>query len=732
MKNHFDNRYATRRYSLIAVFFILLAVGVLARAGYTMTAKRQYWLDVQKKVKRDSMTIAPIRGSVYGDNGQQLACNLPEYHIYLDFQAMRDSKCDTLLYDRHGNPTKEFHALCKGLHEIFPSRSAHDFMDDIDRGYRWVSEKGTYNRHWALWKHRIDYMTFQQVKKLPILRLGPNRAGFGHEEKMVRNHPYGDLAYSVIGDTYKESNKAFSGLELKFDSLMSGKPGFKRRRKVLNRYISISDSAATDGYDIATTIDVNMQDLAERALKKELIKDNAYTGVAVVMDVKTGDVKAMVNLDRQEDGSYKEGRNHAVADMLEPGSVFKTASIMVALEDGYIPDTARCWVDTGCGRIQMGGKWMRDHNWNRGGYGSINVCRILQVSSNIGVSAIINRHYSNCPDKFVEGIHRLGLATDLDLPFNEYHKPRIRIPKRDSKGKFTLNWSATALPWMSIGYETQVPPISTLTLYNAIANNGRMVKPRFVTHIEKDGEIVKEFPVEVIKEHIASERTVSIMQDMLYKVVHFGLGKAAGVQGIKVAGKTGTAQKPHNGRYALGADYLLSFCGYFPADDPQYSCIVCIQKTGLPASGGTMSGQVFHDIAEGILANRIKYDVRSAHDELSEKVPSVKQGNILAADYVLSHLNVPSHNPWNESYVKSKTIWGTAVKSTNSVSLHKVAVMPKGFMPDVIGMGARDAVYMLESRGLRVSLQGRGKVVRQSIEAKAHVKKGQHVMLTLK
>lgn len=732
MKEEFNNNKAVLRYTFLSAFFIMLAVAIVARVGYTVGVKKDYWLGVQKQVKRDSLTILPLRGKVLSDGSQPMACNLPEYHIFMDFQAMRESKCDTLLYDRKGRRTKEFFDLCRELHKIFPKRSAKDFMENIERGYAWTNSKKEHHRHWMLWKERVDYMTYEKLKTLPILKLGPNKAGFGAQELMIRTHPYGSLAYSVIGDTYKESNEPYAGLEVKYDSILRGTKGYKHRRKVLNRFINISDSAATNGSDIVTTINVNMQDLAERALKKELIKDGAYTGVAIVMEVKTGDIKAMVNLDRDpKTGEYYEGRNHAVADMLEPGSVFKTASILVALEDGHIPDTARCWVDTGCGILEMHGRKMRDHNWTNGGYHSINISRILQVSSNIGVASIIDRNYHNNPEKFVQGIHKLGLATDLKLPFPEYHAPKIRMPERDKTGKYWKNWSATALPWMSIGYETMVPPISTLTLYNAIANDGKMMKPRIITRIERDGEVIKTFEPEVIREHIAGDYAVKTMQDMLFKVVHFGLGKTAGVKGIKVAGKTGTAQKPHNGRYALGADYLLSFCGYFPADNPQYSCIVCIQKTGLPASGGKMSGQVFHDIAEGIMASQLKYDVKSSGDQFSEKVPDVKHGNILAADYVLARLGVKSNSQWNGSYAKGNPIWGNATKNSNDVSLQKTSVMPKGFMPDVMGMGARDALYMLESRGLTVNITGRGKVVKQSIEPKTHIKKGEKVTLTL-
>ena len=730
-----------RRYRVVAAIMTFLAVVVVLRAGYIMTVQKTYWQTVAAKVRLDSVLVNPLRGNILAAGNQRLACNLPEYRVYMDFQAIRDSKCDTLWHDSLGRPTKDLLALCEGLHRVFPSRSAKAFLDSLEAAYAYIDSKGRRKRCYPIWKRRIDYMTYKQLKELPIFCLGPYRSGFSGVELMVRNRPYGSLASSIVGAAYKESGKAYSGLELAYDTILAGTPGIKHRRKVLNKFINISDTAAVDGADLVSTIDVFVQDLAERSLKKELIKDKAYTGVAIVMEVETGDIKAMVNLDKDSLGRYYEGRNHAIADLLEPGSVFKTASILTAIDDGYIKDTANCIVHTGSGIMEMHGAKMRDHNWHRGGYGDINVSRILQVSSNIGVSWLIDKFYGDDPGKFVDGIHRLGLATDLKLPFPEYEAPRVRHPRKDKTGRHWANWSKTALPWMSIGYETQVPPISTLTFYNAIANGGKMVRPRFVSRIEKDGEVIKEFPVQVIKNQICKNpASIGVIQDILYKVVHVGLGKTAGSKSFHVSGKTGTAQKAHNGSYKSGTvDYLLSFCGYFPSGKdadgnpvkPKYSCIVCIQKSGLPASGGLMSGQVFHDIAEGIMARNVRYDVSSSRDSLSCFVPEVKSGNILAADYVLSHLGLKTTTEWSGSYATGNPIWGTAEKETKEVKLSKVPMTPEGIMPDVMGMGARDAVYLLESRGLKVIIKGRGKVYQQSIAYGKPYRRGARVTLEM-
>ncbi len=723
-KAKFDTHKTMMRFMAFAIIFTLVGVAIVSKTAYTMTVKKEYWERVNAKKERDSLEVPAQRGSILSDNGQQLATNLPEYRIYMDFRALQEGKADTLWHDSLGNDTPVLNHLCESLHNIFPDKTAAEFKEHLKRGY----DKGS--RWWPVVHRRIDYTTFQKVRKLPIFRLKSGIGGFTWEEFMVRNRPYGSLASSVIGSTYKEKGVAYSGLELAYDSILRGTPGYKHRRKVLNAWVDVVDSASINGCDIVTTIDVGIQDLAERALIKEMKKDNAYTGVAIVMDVKTGDVKAMVNMDRNPvTGIYEEGRNHAIADVLEPGSVFKTASFMVALDDGVIDTTDH--VDTGSGIMPMYGSKMRDHNWHRGGYGVISVPRVLQVSSNIGVSYLIDKNYHHQPEKFVEGLHRIGIGENLHLPFPEYHAPRIRMPKKNKRGQW-LNWSNTALPWMSIGYETGVPPISVLTFYNGIANNGVMVKPRFVTRIERDGVTVKEYPVEVLRRQMCSPEALGKIQTMLEQVVSIGLGKTAGVKGVRVSGKTGTAQKADGHGYKSGTvNYLLSFAGYFPSDRPQYSCIVCIHKAGLPASGGLMSGQVFHDIAEGVLAKNIKYDVKNSGDSVSVHVPDVKTGNIRAADYVLHNLGFNPQGGWNGAYAMGKPVWGRAENTASTVKIEKTTVTARHIMPDVMGMGARDAVYMLESRGAKVVLQGRGKVRHQSKKAGTVIQKGEKIILEL-
>lgn len=382
--------------------------------------------------------------------------------------------------------------------------------------------------------------------------------------------------------------------------------------------------------------------------------------------------------------------------------------------------------------MQMHGRNMKDHNWNKGGYGVINVARSLEVSSNIGVSKMIDDHYGNNPEKFVEGLRRVGIAEDLKIPLMGSSKPIIRMPQRNKHGQY-VNWSKTALPWMSIGYETQVPPISTVTFYNAIANNGRMMRPRFVKKVMKNGEVIAEYAPQVIKEQIAKPQTVKTMQTVLEHVVSQGLGRKAGSKKFKVAGKTGTAQISQGaGGYKSGrVSYLLSFAGFFPADAPRYSCIVTIKKTGLPASGGGMSGVVFHNIAEGIMARNLKMMAEDACDEESVMIPDVKNGNMTSASMVLDLLNIKQDVDWNTASPTSNPVWGKAHITDSHVAM-KARKINLGLMPDVTGMGARDAVYLLESRGVSVRIKGRGKVTAQSLQPGKQIKNGEACELTLK
>ena len=713
----FNNNKIIPRYSVIAIVMSLIALAVLGKTIYTMTAKRSYWMEVASLQKKDSVKVKPTRGNILSCDGQLMASSLPEFKVYMDFNALKEAGNDTAFVD-------SIAYISKGLNNIFPEKSASEFKKHLMEGFHKKS------KHWPIWDERIDYNTFKEIQSLPIFHLSKFKSGFHWDEFNARRRPFGSLAQRTVGDMFGAKDTARCGLELSYDSILRGTDGIIHRRKVRNKFLNITDTPPIDGADIVTTIDVSMQDLAERALIDELKEVNGNVGVAIVMEVATGDVKAIVNMDKCEDGEYREVKNHAVSDLLEPGSVFKTASIMTILDDGLVDTTYT--VETGGGVWNMYGRDMKDHNWRRGGYGTLTLPWTLKYSSNVGVSRIIDLHYHKNPEKFVEGIYRLGLATDFHIPIAGYSPAKIRMPHKNSHGQYD-NWNATALPWMSIGYETQVPPISTLTFYNAIANSGKMMKPRFVKQIIKNGEVVYNNPPQVIKEHIAKESTIKEITRILTEVVSEGLGKKAGSDKFLVAGKTGTAQmsKGALGYKAGGTNYLLSFAGFFPADKPRYSCIVCIQKTGLPASGGGMSGVVFHHIAEGIMAQDLKLNVQDARDKESILIPSAKTGNLLATDYVLNMLGFNVINGWGGAYPFGNPIWGTINQDGNKLIFKEEKINRVNLVPDVKGMGARDAVYLLEKHGIKTIVVGRGRVIEQSIAPNDKVQKGMKCTLRL-
>ena len=694
----FNNKKVIPRYMAIAIVMTFIGVAVIGKALYIMTAKKQYWTEVADRLKRDSVSVKPNRGNILSCDGQLMATSIPEYKIFMDFQGAAFEN-DSLWLDK-------VDSICEGLHKIFPQRTAEEFKQHLEAGRHKVNRNGSVGaRHWAIWPRRINYNTYMEVRQLPFLNMPKYKSGFHEEEFNSRNRPFGSLALRTVGGLYGAKDSAYFGLELSYDSILRGTPGITGRRKVLNKYMNIPVTLPIDGCDIVTTIDVNMQDLAERALLDELKEVNGEMGVAILMEVKTGDVKAIVNLLRNEDGRYIEGVNSAISYRCEPGSVFKVASFLVALDDEVV-DTSFV-IHTGCGVMEMHGRPMKDHNWRRGGYQDINVARALEVSSNIGVSYVIDKFYGSNPERYVKGLYRVGIHEDLKLPLVGYHSPYIRMPdtKTTDRSKY---WSKTTLPWMSIGYETQIAPINTVAFYNAIANDGKMMQPRFVKQVLKNGEVVKEYEPVVLKSQIARPKALKTMQTILEHVVSQGLGRKAGSKLFKVAGKTGTAQVADQyGSYHSGITrYWLSFAGYFPADNPRYSCIVCIKKSGLPASGGGMSGVVFHHIAEGVMARNLKMSVEDAHDEYSVSIPEVKTGNSKYANQVLNQLGVNKRMPQDAKYRQNIT-------------------------PDVTDMGAKDAVYMLETRGLKVKLHGRGKVKKQSYPAGKEIVKGSECVLVL-
>lgn len=704
-------------------WFFLLAcaagLAILFTAAKSMALERDYWEGVRKRFTRNNQVIKAERGNIYDCNGKLLVGSIPVYRLFIDFKVYGPDSVANAKTQAWRN--KEFDtkkdSICQGLHEIFPEFSTEWFAKRLQQG----RDK---QRTCPIYPYPVSFENYKKCLKLPLLREPILRGGFHGDKEVQRAKPYGSLASRLLGSLYPDSDRVpKNGIEFLCDTILRGKDGISHSTKVRNANISLTDEAPIDGLDVVTTIDVDLQDAAEKAIRAQVNALGAEMGVVIVMEAATGDVKAMVNLGRGADGRYYEMMNYAISKRMEPGSTFKTASIMVALEDGVI--TPETMVDTSNGLYRMHGSNMKDWSYGgRGGFGLIDVKTVMEQSSNIGVSRLIDEHYGSNPTKFVDGLKRVGAGIDLDIPFPGSQNPRMKRPGDDT-------WSKTTLAWMSIGYESLLPPISTCAFYNGIANNGKLVRPRFIKAVMENGVVKEEFPTEVLREKMCSDKTLKQIRDILENVVSApsGTGKKARCEQFKVCGKTGTAQvATGKGGYHSGqVEYLISFCGFFPAEAPKYTCLVCIQKKGLPASGGGHCGPVFKEVAQAVMATGM--NVRNPAliaDSTSVMIPRMSNGNIKETVRSLDAIGIKASGQAPSTAVT----WGTCEQTTTGINISTVHT-DEGKMPDVRGMGARDAIFALKSRGLKTSITGAGRVAKQSIEPGTEVKAGARVHLTM-
>ena len=600
-----------RRFLWIGILFcipvIIAGWGIVS----TMFVDADYWSGVHERNRRDSIILYPVRGDIYSADGDLLAVNQSKYRLFIDFGLSDTTNFQGRLLDS----VALMDTIVQGMNRIIPGFSEEYFRERFRAGREAAKKGHRQRRSWHLVQNNVNgksipklltFVQYKDLQALPLFRENKNRSGIFFETLYMRDKPFGSLAAALIGNTRITSSTGHgqggNGIERAFDSLLTGQPGILHREKVRDQTINRIDQPTIPGTDIQTTLDIGLQDFSEKVLRQQLIDYQALKGVVVIMETHTGDVKTLVNLQLQDDGAYREKINHCFTDLMEPGSTFKTASLMVALDDGKINYDDE--IDTGNGIYKMYGSNVRDHNAHRGGYGRISVPETLIYSSNVATARLIDENYKDNPARFVEGIYRVGMGIDLKLPFINLPKANIRMPKRDS-------WWKTTLPWMSFGYETQVPLINTVAFYNAIANNGCMVSPRFVKAIRgDDGQWVEEFPTQVLIPQICKPQTLKHIQDALHRVVHersatgklIGTGKPIAADPLlgetdrfHISGKTGTAQVLRGDGTFTG--YLLSFCGYFPSEAPRYTMMVAVQTKGGLASGGIIAGGVFKKIA---------------------------------------------------------------------------------------------------------------------------------------
>lgn len=722
---------AVSRYGWLVLLLSFVFIAIVVYIFKIKYSEGSVWRELGRRetVKKDR-EVYPNRGNIYADDGRLLATSEPLYGVYVDFMSEGIRK-DTLM--------KYVTPLSQALAKKFPDRNAAQYkkvildgwelsrreLAEIDKNKKNGSDKKIKikSRYVRIIRPDINYVDLKEVLAFPFFNQRSNRSGFFTEEKTMRKKPFGRLAGRTVGSIYKDfTSGGASGIELKYDSILKGVPGLKTRERVQGRWIDVTLEEPVDGWDIKTSLNVDIQDMAERALYKKLAETKAESGVAIVMEVATGEIKAITNLDRISEGVYAEGNPNAFSYMSEPGSTFKTVSLMVALEDGVARPTDSIFV--GNGLFEYKGRVVRDHDWRKGqDKGYVSVARGMYSSLNVAIAKMILKGYESDPQKYVQHIHDLGLTKKIewDVPLQGKEGTSvIRFP--NDKGN---PWSKTTLPWMSFGYETQIPPIYMLMFYNGIANNGKMIKPFLTKAFLKNGRVEEEFETEVINPSLCSEKTLNEVKDILRGVVTDGTGKAVNSELFPISGKTGTAMIAARGGYE---GYYVSFCGYFPSDKPQYTCFVGIRRPQGSPSGGLMPGAVFKEIAEGIyMRNLVSTPVSAPKDTINSLMPAVKNGSLKNTEIVLNKLDQSySFSGDKADWIKAKTD-----SLDKEMFLEKNNTVKEGLVPNVIGMGARDAIYLLENSGLRVNIIGAGKVKKQSLGAGARIVKGSTIAIEL-
>ena len=615
-----------------------------------------------------NVIIPANRGNVYADDGSLLASSVPKYDIRFD--AVTVSKKD---FDENLVP------LSKELSRMFGKPQS--YYQNLFRKAR------TGKNRYLLVARDLGYSQYIQVKKMPLFKKGPNRGGFISVQKTVREHPMGKIAERLVGNENKGKPGYYSiGLEGAYQEYLSGKEGRRLKQKISKgRWKPVYDENEVepqDGYDVISTINVNMQDIAHHALLKQLEEYDADHGCVIVMEVATGQVKAVSNLGKGTNGKYYERRNYALWESIEPGSTFKTVALTIALEDKVL-DTSTV-VDTKNGRIQMYGRLINDSK--NGGYGKISAARALEVSSNIGFAKLINDAYKDQPQKFLDHLIKWKMDTTLGVDIKGEGMPVIH--KIDSD-----YWSRNALPSMAYGYNLQLTALQTLTFYNALANDGKMVKPQFIKEIRAWNEVILTQETEVIDNRMASQETINQVREILKNIVVRGTGKSLYSDNFSMAGKTGTARKEYanSEEWLKEKKYVSSFAGYFPAENPKYSCIVVIHEpsTKIGIYGADVSGPVFKRIAQKIYTDR----------PLKDEVNELKAGD-------------PELMQAYEAYFEK-------------------ASLAKREVPNVKGMAGMDAVSLLENLGYKVKIDGVGTVRKQSINPGETPKVGTQIVLTV-
>ncbi|MCI5056426.1 MAG: transpeptidase family protein [Flavobacteriales bacterium] len=694
-----NKKFLTRVY-LVYFTLALLCFAVVARASYIYVVEGSELLSEAQELTLRYKTIDAVRGNIYAEDGSLLATSVPIYEVRFD--ACADAISNDLFYAK-------VDSLAEGLERILGVKSKAAYKDELIG-----AREG--KRRYHLIKRKVNYSQLVSLKKLPLFKKGRYKGGFIYIQENKRSRPFRTLAARTIG--YSRDNVKV-GLEGAYDELLGGVSGQRLMQKLSGGvWMPMNDENEVepkDGFDIYSTIDINIQDVAENALEEKLKQHNADHGTVVLMEVKTGDVKAIANLSKSSEGEYYETYNHAIGSSTEPGSTFKLMSLVAVLEDGLAKLTDS--VETGNGSKKFYDRVMKDSK--TGGYGKITLQRAFEVSSNIGIASVIDRAYGNEPQKFIDALNRMGLAQPTNIEIAGEGKPYVKDPKDPT-------WSGTTLPWMSHGYELQMTPLQVLAFYNAIANDGIYVKPRFVQAIKDKRNLIEKIEPELSNKRICSVETIEKVKMALEGVVENGTADNLKNEYIRIAGKTGTAKiyKSKTGYKEL--NYQASFVGYFPAENPQYSCIVVVNAPSDVYYGNMVAGPIFQDVAAKVYATSVEIHDELAHQNtrFSTRIPYSKNGRVEDLTLVMDELEIPYNRETQSSQ------WAVTQTNEDVVEIKRRNIAPNQ-VPNVKGMTLRDALYILENEGLKVQFDGFGVVSDQSIQPGAKINKGSLIKLKL-
>jgi len=676
---------------------LVFAVCVAAKVAHIQMIEGEKWSKIAEETMFDYKKIKATRGNIYSDNESLLATSLPFYKVAIDPTVAKKEVF------KDGIDT-----LAHRLADFYKDRSWKEYKEML------VDARTSGKRYITINRKQINYQSKKEMTSWPIFREGKYKGGVLFEKIDVRYRPFSNLSRRTIGFVNEDEKGA--GLEYSYNEALGGQDGEALFQKIAGgTWKPVFDGnniKAVDGLDIRTTIDINLQDVAETSLHHAMQSHDADEGTVVVMEVKTGHIKAISNLTKEGD-EYTEKFNHAIGGSFEPGSTFKLVTMMALLEETNIKLTDT--INTGKGEYTFYNKKVRDHE--EGGYGRVSIQKAFEVSSNIAMAKLLDKNFGSKPDRFIQYVDELKLSKPLGLQITGESFPKITRP-RDK------NWSGITLPWMAYGYGFEISPLHTLALYNAVANDGKMIKPVFVTAVTQGDKIIQEFETETIVSKICSNKTLGQLKILLEGVVENGTAKGLKSPYYRIAGKTGTAQILKDGHYEK--KYITSFVGYFPAHAPKYTAIVLIKNPkGIYQYGNSVAGPVFKDIADNIYARDLNLhapmDQKVAKGE--ETVPVIRAGKHEEVAMLCNELGVSNHSATEDEWVR-------ASKEATSVTLKKNTII-KDLVPNVTGMTFRDAIYLLEKSGLRVYFGGKGRVTEQSLAPGTRFTKGSRIYLKL-